>query len=197
MTELLLNGVEIRGSELMECEACRAEIESLREVLQVTNRGIEAASPAPEKWAKYSDSLKQKLAQVSPAGVSQVRITHDSWLKRFLHASIRIPVPAGVALLLLFTVSVGMMLQRSSRPTVVEKVSTVQVPVEVPVIQERVVTRVVYRQSNYQSASRRALPRPDNPTVARSQSTPVSLSEFKPLDEVKLTIIKGGSPDEK
>jgi hypothetical protein len=90
-----------------------------------------------------------------------------------------------------------MALQRSSSPTVIERVTTVQVPIEVPVIQERVVTRVVYRQSNSQSASRRALPKPDNPAVARSQSNPVSLSEFKPLDEVKLKIIKGGSPDEK
>ena len=172
-------------------------MESLREVLRLTNNGIEAATPTPDQWTIYSHALRNKLAQLSPAGISALRFKQDSWLKRFLHGSIRIPVPAGVSLLLLFAISVGMVRQRSSEPTVVEKVTTVQVPVEVPVVQERVVTRVVYRQSNYRSTSKRTWPRPENPTVARSQATPVSLSEFKPLDEVKLKIIKGGSPNEK
>ena len=196
MTERLLNGVET-PIELAGCEECQSEFESLKEMLRLTTRGIETATPAAEEWTNYGSSLTRKLAEVSHTIVSPSPVAHDSWLKRFLTVSIRIPVPAGVALLLLFAISLGLALRRSPQPTVVEKVSTVQVPVEVPVIQEKVVTRVVFRQSNNQNASRRYVAKPDNSAVARSQSSPVNLSEFKPLDEVKFKIIKGGSPDEK
>jgi hypothetical protein len=196
MTERLLNGVETK-TELSWCEVCQAEFESMKEMLRLAKRGLETAKPATEEWINYGSSLKRKLAEMSYTAVSPSPVVHDSWLKRFLTASIRIPLPAGVALLLLFAIPLGLALRRSPQPTVVEKVSTVQVPVEVPVIQEKVVTRIVYRQANNQNVSRRSVMKPDNSAVARSQSSPVNLSEFKPLDEVKFKIIKGGSPDEK
>ena len=195
ITERLLNGVET-PIELSGCEECQAEFESLKKMLRLTRTGIETATPAADEWANYGSSLRRKLTEVSHTTISSTSVAHDSWLKRFLTATIRIPIPAGAALLLLFAISLGLALRRSPQPTVVEKVSTVQVPVEVPVIKEKVVTRIVYRQSNNQNVSRRSVAKPDNSAVARSQSSP-NLSEFKPLDEVKFKIIKGGSPDEK
>jgi hypothetical protein len=79
----------------------------------------------------------------------------------------------------------------------------VNVPVEVPVVQEKVVTRVVYRDRYSQSrTSRRAVDGTHTEdTFARSrkpgtEEIPASLTGFKPTDEIKLTVIKGGVPNE-
>jgi hypothetical protein len=70
----------------------------------------------------------------------------------------------------------------------------VRVPVEVPVVQEKVVTRVVYRDRRSSSKNpRRAInDAPTESTFAKS-----GLNGFKPTDEIKLTVIKGGAPYEK
>jgi hypothetical protein len=77
----------------------------------------------------------------------------------------------------------------------------VQTPVEVPVVQEKIVTQVVYRDRWRVSKTSKQVvsgPTTEN-TVARSQKPQPedTLSGFKPTDEVKLTVIKGGSPNEK
>jgi len=78
------------------------------------------------------------------------------------------------------------------------------VPVQVPVVQEKVVTRVVYRDRRSSSRnSRRAInDTQTESTFAKSRKPttdeiPASLNGFKPTDEIKLTVIKGGSPYEK
>ena len=65
----------------------------------------------------------------------------------------------------------------------------VHVPVEVPVIKERTVTQIVYRDR--QKASKSAKRSAVAPAVENT------FAQFKPTDEVKLTVIKGGSPNEK
>jgi len=166
--------------------------------MRLTRRAIEAAAPAKESWSTYSLTLKQKLAAATaPVALDtqeKPSIERENWLQRWLTSSIRVPVPVGVAIVLLFAASLLVAVQRSRKTEIVQTVSTVQVPVEVPVVQEKVVTRIVYRQSRRPAASRPVTPTPDNTALAR---TPVSLNEFKPLDEVKFKIIKGGSPDEK
>jgi hypothetical protein len=112
-------------------------------------------------------------------------------------ASVRVPVPVGIALVLLFAATLVFAFRRSNKTTPAPAATIVHLPVEVPVVQEKVVTRIVYRQSNRTGVSRTVNPKPDQSAIAKSQLTPLSLSEFKPLDEVKFKIIKGGSPDEK
>lgn len=74
------------------------------------------------------------------------------------------------------------------------KVTIVEVPVEVPVIREKVVTKVVYRKERRRDSQ---TPRDlSGSTYAKSQKAP-GLEGFEPLNEVKATIIKGGTPDEK
>jgi len=69
------------------------------------------------------------------------------------------------------------------------------VPFEVPVVQEKIVTRVLYRdrvrKRNESSTATSVVAKTQN------EARPPALIGFKPLDEVKLTVIKGGSPDEK
>jgi hypothetical protein len=78
--------------------------------------------------------------------------------------------------------------------------------VQVPVIQERVVTRVVYVEkkgrksaSDANRSNRMEIPAgPNSVAVPGSNpATALSLAGFKPTSEVKLTVIKGSYKDEK
>jgi hypothetical protein len=99
------------------------------------------------------------------------------------------------ALLVLFAVGIRWANRDSQKQVVITQTISVPVPFEVPVVQEKIVTRVLYRD--------RVRNRNENSTansvVAKTQNEarPTALIGFKPLDEVKLTVIKGGSPDEK
>ena len=201
VTELLLSGVETSPAELTTCEQCRVEYESLKETLRLTKRVIETTAPPSNSWGDYNSKLQQKLANVTTAASlpNQPSWFETAWIfvRRFLTTSIRVPVPVGIAAMLLFAGALGLALKKSEKTVSSERVTVVEVPVQVPVIQEKVVTRIIYRRSNPQRSSQSALPKPDDSSIARTQSSPPSLSEFKPLDEVKFKIIKGGSPDEK
>jgi hypothetical protein len=63
--------------------------------------------------------------------------------RRLWHASIRIPVPAGLAMALAIAMVVALAIGR--RPAQATGLVTKIERVEVPVIQERVITRIVYR----------------------------------------------------
>ena len=63
------------------------------------------------------------------------------WFVRFWSASVRVPVPLGCGLAALLALAVWLWLRPAAPPVTI--VRTVRV--EVPVIQERVVTKTVYR----------------------------------------------------
>jgi hypothetical protein len=192
ITELLLDGADPRlslSTELRECPECRAEFRALKETLQLTTRLIDTATPPDNYWPGYHARLKEKLhaaqqPHVEPGQHPADR--HPSWILRFFTASIRVPVPVGLALIALFVIA--LMLSRSgSNPS---PVSIVHVPVEVPVVQEKTVTQVVYRE---RSSRRSKTPR----VLSKNDEAVASLDGFKPAEEVKLTVIKGGTANEK
>ena len=131
-------------------------------------------------------------------------------------SSVQVPVPLALALMFIFGITVFALRGHSpSGPVNVTpsnqlakvETKTVQVPVPVPVIQERVVTRVVYLEKRVRR-SRGAANQPDRVdlnapnSIARvgsdaSGKTAMSLVGFKPTDQVRLTIIKGSYHDEK
>lgn len=182
--------------ELRDCSECREEVESLKHTLRATTRIIESTAAPEVYWQGYHARLREKLESVN---VSVVSGRQPSWLKRILTTSVRIPVPVGAALILLFAVSLFFAARRSNAKPV--EALVLKVPVEVQVIQEKVVTRVVYRDRYRRSVERR-LNRSNGATsertLARSQKNdaiPTSLLGFKPLEEIKLTVIKGGGND--
>jgi hypothetical protein len=80
----------------------------------------------------------------SPAAPARLRAaifpeTPEPWWRRLWRSSIRIPAPVALAIALV----VGLAIWR--RPAPAPVVATKTVRVEVPVIQERVATRIVYR----------------------------------------------------
>lgn len=212
--ELLLKDLDGSYEELLECEDCSTELQTLREVLRITTRQVEASAPSEEYWNGYHARLRSKLedAVAGSDGSHQPRF-HSSWrslwLRKVLSATIRVPVPVGVAVVFALAVAIFFALQGSMKEPQPSTASVIHVPVEVPVIQEKTVTRVVYRQPTRQPSrqpTRQPTQRPnseapardDVSTLAKSQQVnSTTLTGFKPLDEVKLTVIKGGSPDEK
>ena len=193
LTELLLDGADPRtvlSIDLRECAECRQELGDLSETLRVATRLIEAGTPPNSYWPGYHARLKERLRAAQQPRVvpgQYDRVNSRSLLSRFFFSSIRVPVPVGLALLLIF----GLAIFFSIRVPTAE-ISIVHVPIEVPVIQEKTVERVVYRDRE------KPLPRSKSPRVSPNIDPAVAtLQGFEPADEVKLTVIKGGSANEK
>ena len=199
LNELAGSGEDVQLlNELEQCEACNGEYLSLRSTLRLADQAIRAAAPADDFWPGYHARLRQSLESVSnldapprPAERSGVLAS----LLAFFTASVRVPVPIAAILLLVLGATIVFAL-RSRRSPVTGPPIIVTKTVEVPVIHEKTVTQVVYRDRNRREiASQRANA---NLMVQRQNGrTPVSLSGFTPTNEVKLTIIKGSYQDEK
>ena len=197
ITELLLNRPNARpddllSKELLRCAECRNEFDALKETLRITSRVIEKSEPSKSYWNGYHARLKQQLDN---ATIHEVESRETTLILRFFKSSIRLPVPVGLALLVLFAVGIRWATRVSQKQVVITRTISVPVPFEVPVVQEKIVTRVLYRdrvRKRNESSSATSV-------VAKTQNEarPPALIGFKPLDEVKLTVIKGGSPDEK
>lgn len=131
---------------------------------------------------------------------------------KLVTTSVRVPVPVALALVCLSGISVLALAGRApiGRPSTgwepVSATPSTQLHsvetrlVQVPVIQERVVTRVVYIEKKSSRSTASNSPNREY-GVARAGSdnsaeTAMSLVGFKPTDQVKLSIIKGNH-DEK
>jgi len=197
ITELLLNRPNARpddllSKELLRCAECRNEFDALKETLRITTRVIEKSEPSKSYWNGYHARLKQQLDN---ATIHDFESREMTWILRFFKSSIRLPVPVGLALLVLFAVGIRWATRVSQKQVVITQTISVPVPFEVPVVHEKIVTRLLYRDR----VRRRNESSTSNSVVAKTQNEarPPALIGFKPLDEVKLTVIKGGSPDEK
>jgi len=210
LTELLLDG-DSRAAEVLEqCGECRAEFETLAATLRMTTRLRETVTPDDIYWTGYHAQLRERLSFQAKA--QRHAKTQGEDLKPglgFIFASLRQPlrlclkafllpvrVPLGVALLAAASLLAVFAFRNARQPNAPAPI-VLQVPVAVPVVQEKTVTQVVYRDRKPVSKpSKHVGPLPNN-AIARSQDVPLTLSGFKPTDDVKLTVIKGGSPNEK
>jgi hypothetical protein len=191
-TELLLDGADPRAvlaKELRECAECREEFGELSDTLRVTSRLLETATPPESYWPGYHARLKERLRaaqqpRVAPGQYPQWNVRR-SWLTRFVFASIRVPVPVGLALIFIFGIAILGLIRVPEA-----EISIVHVPVEVPVTQEKTIERIVYREKKPTKSRRAQLAPPSDGSVA-------TLKGFEPAEEVKLTVIKGGSANEK
>lgn len=205
ITELLLDRGDCQpdkrlSAELRHCAECRSEFDALSATLRVTSRIKESCAPAEGYWIGYHAKLRQKLVH---ANMTTAQINDPVWL-RFFRFSVLVPVPVVAALIIACAVLIPVGI-RAARQQTAQRPAIVSVPVEVPVVQEKVVTRVVYRDRYLPArTAKRVLDSSKNDsTLAKSQKPPqnaelpTSLIGFKPTEEVKLTVIKGGSQNEK
>jgi hypothetical protein len=198
ITELLLDGADCRSDEVLSatlrgCADCRNEFEALNATLRITARSREISAPAESYWVDYHARLRQRIqhsANEFDAKAQRLKAEPTFFLaalRRCVRTTVPVPVPLMVAVVLAFA-AIGLIAIRAAKQPELQSPSIVHVPVEVPVVQEKIVTRVVYRERR---SPARTAKRTTEPKV---EST---FAKFKPTDEVKLIVIKGGSPYEK
>lgn len=198
ITELLLDGADCRSDEalsaqLRRCPECRNEFDALKATLRMTTRSREISAPAEDYWTSYHAKLRQKLANANIVTESH----GPSLVARFFRLTVPVPAPVALALLVACAVLIPVAI-RATRQTVAQIPSIVRVPVEVPVIHEKIVTRVVYRdRTRPVRTSKRMVNAPKVDGAFAESHKPDVLAGFKPSEEVKLTVIKGGSTNEK
>jgi hypothetical protein len=200
LTELLLDrrADKVLSAELSRCDECRAEFDALNATLRITTRLRDAAAPSEDYWDGYYARLREKLSRAKAQ-----RRKEETWsvfapLRLCVRTTVRVPVPLVIAVVLAFTL-LGLFAIRPGQETTAPLV--VHVPVEVPVVQEKTITRVVYRHRRVHARGSNIKGSKVENIFARSQKPrtdmPPSLVGFKPTDDVKLTVIKGGSANEK
>jgi hypothetical protein len=190
------------SAELAQCPDCREEFSALHSVSRATSQTLEFLQPSEEFWSGYHVRLRLALDRERVSRESSVETTRRpraSIWAAFFAASFRLPVPVAVALVILFGLAI-VVARRSPTQTIVEP-QTITKTVEVKVPEERVVTRVVYRDRERRrplntiaqtDRSQKNLVRP-----GEEGATPFSLVGFKPTSDANLTIIKGGNRNEK
>jgi hypothetical protein len=197
ITEMVLDDHQDEAllTELNKCAECRAEFDAVRATLRVTARLKETCAPEESYWVGYHARLRGKIEDSASRfdAKAQRRKAESTFfvsaLRLCVKTTVPVPVPLMVAVVVAF-VSIGLIAIRGAKQAASQTPSVVHVPVEVrvevPVIQEKVVTRVVYRDKQTSKRATNAPPKVES-----------TFAKFKPTDEVKLTVIKGGSPYEK
>jgi hypothetical protein len=210
LIELVLDGRSAETSELNACAECRAEFDALNMTLRLTSRLNETAAPAESYWSGYHARLREKLATApNPSHAEKQRRKEKlgplfETMRLCVRTQVPVPLPLAIAVIIA-CLALGVFAVRRAETPVAQPPLLVQAPVQVPVVQEKVVTRVVYRDRRSSSRNSRRAINDDAQTEStfaksRTSSTgeiPASLNGFKPADEIKLTVIKGGSPYEK
>jgi len=197
LIELVLDGRST--AELNACAECRAEFQALNMTLRMTSRLSETAAPAESYWSGYHARLRRKLATAPNPSHAETQRRKEKLgplfetMRLCVRTTVRVPLPLAAAVIIT-CLALGVFAIRRAEKPVAQPPLLVRVPVEVPVVQEKVVTRVVYRDRRSSSKNpRRAInDAPTESTFAKS-----GLNGFKPTDEIKLTVIKGGTPYEK
>lgn len=198
-------------SELKGCAACQAEYAEITSALHISQQALSSAPRSEEFWPGYHNRLQAGLkglagqANTPMHDLRPVSFPSRMWtsLTALVGTSVRVPLPAALAMLLLvgvlfFSVSSrGQAKVTQAAPPITVETRTVHVPV----IQEKVVTRVVYvREKRSRSGSVQS---PENVDLNTAEVTAAngkpafSLAGFKPADQVNLTIIKGTDQNEK
>ena len=219
LIELLLDGAdESLSAELDHCHECSAEFDALSATLRMTSRISETVVPAADYWPGYHSKLRQRLIAADGPTDSRAKAqgrkdklgplfvplrpgAGTSLLVRLFKTNVPVPLPVGVALVVAAALLIPLAIRASRQVVLPANPTIVHVPVEVPVVKEKVVTQVVYRNRTVIKTPKRLTETSGaESTFAKSQRTetmPATLTGFKPTDEIKLTVIKGGIPNEK
>jgi hypothetical protein len=201
--------------ELNSCSSCREELATLRSALHVSAQALRSTAPDGDFWDGYHGRLRSKImAGAAPTVANQpgrLPFGARAWavLIAMTTSSVRLPVPAALVAILIMGISFTVLLRgaRASGKTPDKPALVETRTVEVPVVHEKVVTRVVYvEKRNGRSVfdgrtNSGATPNLPNSVATvgpvPSRKTALSLVGFKPTDQVQLTIIKGSHQDEK
>jgi anti-sigma factor RsiW len=199
-------------AEMETCAGCLSEYRSMTGTLLVFDEAVEASTPVESYWPEHQAMRRERLEQIAPR--ANVLKREPLW-KRIFTAKLPVPVPIAAALVLALLASSVLAL----RPSTKEVTTAVQPPVvrqalpqviEVPVVQEKVITRIVYVEKKERERNEARRPNPtvqrDNPTLTARRAeeesvqgglfTHANLTDFQPADEMRIRVIRRSNPDE-
>jgi hypothetical protein len=201
--------------EIEGCAYCLGQYQSLSDTLLVFERTTKAALPPEGYWPGYNATLRARLSAPVQAIHEEKAVRAPFW-QRLFAARLPIPVPVAAALVVGLIVSSALAFRRAPvSQTSLAQSSSSTAPVrvvEVPVAQEKIVTRVVYVEKK-QAAERSQ--RPLLPAVARTGEisdsivagskpeeetgffTRANLKGFQPADEMKIRVLKRNNTNDK
>jgi hypothetical protein len=198
---------QLPPAELENCPGCREELSALRNALRMTEAAIQSSQPAQSFWPGYHERLCQRLElepQSSNGWLPPTRFNLGLWLRRIATTSIPVPIPvlSVFFVFIIFSILFIVHARQSSGPELVlTPPSVITKTIEVPVVQEKLVTRVVYRKIQTPPTNMASRQRDGAGATGYPSSEPPvivqGLEGFKPANEVKLTIIKGSYQNEK
>ena len=125
---------------------------------------------------------------------------HRAWWRRWLAGSIRLPVPVATIVGLLLCATSYLAVRKATTHSVEvvpasAPVKVVEVPVQV--IQEKLITRVVYAKTRPQKAKASSAPDILLPIDENKAIPQADLTGFRPVSEIKIIVMKGNKNDEK
>ena len=207
-------------AEVEACAGCNAQYRSFAATLDACDEASAALTPRENYWPQYHDALGRRLARAAEEEAATESVAAESvpFWKRLLTTSIRVPAPLAATAMLLFVASSVLALTLLARPAPepvvlaappasTQELNAPQIKlIEVPVVQEKIVTQIIYvpRRPTNGETLRRRLPRenlagvkPQKAFSPDAATTPrANLSGFKPAGEMNLRIIKGSGARE-
>lgn len=201
--------------EIENCAHCLGQYHSLSDTLFIVGRTTTAATVnAPESyWPRYNASLRERL--LAPAPVASIeRSVRGSFWKRLLTTRLPVPVPVVAAIAIGLILSSALALKRSpvsqtmSAPAPPSSVKII----EVPTVQERIVTRTVYveRKQAKERAPEASLPDVTATSGSGDEAvaddkhkddagffTRANLKGFQPAEDMKIRVLKRNNTDDK
>src|SRR5262245_13361654 len=162
--------------------------------------------PNPDEETREDRELKNLLAEwrsPEPTAIFDQRVVsayrrqfhQKQWWRRWLTGSIRLPIPAVVAIGLLLCATSYLAARKAANDSIElmpapAPVKIVEVPV--PVIQEKIVTRVVHVKTESQKAGGNSAP--DSFKIQSEKNAGVSayLVGFRPVSEIRIVISRDG-----
>jgi hypothetical protein len=199
-------------AELEACDDCLNDYRSMTGTLLIFDQAVEASTPDERYWPEHQAMLRQRLEQIAPTVIAPKR--EPLW-KRIFAARLPVPVPVAATLVLALLVSSVMALRPSTKEAITT--TTPQVVkqaqpkvIEVPVVQEKIVTRIVYVEKKTRERNEARRPNTtiqrNNPTLTARRAeeesvqggffTHANLTDFQPADEMRIRVIKRSNPDE-
>lgn len=202
-------------TEIESCASCTGQYLSFSETLVVFEQTTEACLPPESYWPRYNETLRNRLHAPAQAPI-EVKAAHAPFWRRLLAARLPIPVPIAAALVIGLIVSSALALKSASTTqtiaTPATPIESVKI-VEVPVVQEKIVTRTIYVEKK--RTAERSTRQQSSPALARTAEmnnataihsnpaeetgffTRANLKGFQPADEMKIRVIKRNNTDEK
>ena len=196
--EAALNGWLPPPDEFANCARCREEFDSLRAAMLVADDALQLAQPRENYWLGYDARLRQRLIEnEQPVKRSS---SFASLLRSVAVASIPVPAPLALVIFGFVVFSIFFLLHARTSSNAAPPATALPIAtrtIEVPVIQEKQVTRVVYRDRVVKPSAPASVARDSSTTaIKRNEISNESLQGFTPAHEARLTVIKGAR-DEK